>query len=97
LNVSSDGNVIRLTVPELTEARRKDLVKHVRKIAEEGKINLRNTRRDAVEAIKKLEKAGKVPEDDSRKEQDSIQEITDNNIKKVDDMIKAKEKELMQI
>jgi ribosome recycling factor len=97
LNVGSDGNVIRITVPELTEERRRDLVKHVKKLAEEGKITLRNARRDTVDTIKKLEKAGKVPEDDSRKEQDNIQEITDNNIKKIDDMVKAKEKEVMQI
>lgn len=97
LNVRSDANVIRVTVPELTEQRRKDLVKHAKKLAEEGKISLRNTRRDAVEAIKKLEKAGKVPEDDSRKEQDNIQKITDDNAKKIDDMVLAKEKEIMQI
>jgi len=97
LNVNSDGNVIRITVPEMTEERRKDLVKHVKKLAEEGKISLRNTRRDAVDAIKKLEKAGKVPEDNSHKEQDNVQEITDDNIKKIDDMVKEKDKEIMQI
>ena len=97
LNIRSDGKVIRVTVPELTEDRRKDLVKHAKKLAEEGKVNLRNTRRDAVEAIKKLEKAGKVPEDDSRKEQDNIQKITDENIKKIDTMLTVKEKDIMQI
>ncbi|HGJ64815.1 TPA: ribosome recycling factor [bacterium] len=97
LNVRSDGKVIRVTVPELTEERRKDLVKHAKKLAEEGKVNLRNARRDAVEAIKKLEKAGKIPEDDSRKEQDNIQKITDENIKKIDTMLTVKEKDIMQI
>jgi len=97
LNVSSDGNVIRITVPELTEERRKDLVKHVKKLAEEGRIALRNARRDANDAIKKLEKAGKISEDDSRREQEETQKITDENIKKIDEMLKAKEKEIMQI
>lgn len=97
LNVRSDGKVIRVTVPELTEERRKDLVKHAKKLAEEGKVNLRNARRDAIEAIKKLEKAGKVPEDDSKKEQENIQKITDENIKKIDTMLNVKEKEIMQI
>jgi len=97
LNINSDGNVIRVTVPELTEQRRKDLAKHAKKLAEEGKIALRNVRRDAVDNIKKLEKAGKIPEDDSRKEQENIQKITDDNIKKIDDMVRVKEKEIMQI
>jgi ribosome recycling factor len=97
LNINSDGKIIRVTVPELTEERRKELVKHAKKLAEEGRIALRNARRDAVDAIKKLEKAGKVPEDDSHKEQDNIQKITDENIKKIDDMMQAKEKEVMQI
>lgn len=97
LNVSSDGNVIRITVPELTEERRKDLVKHVKKLAEEGRIALRNARREANDAIKKLEKAGKIPEDDSKREQEETQKITDENIKKIDEMLKVKEKEIMQI
>lgn len=97
LNVSSDGNVIRITVPELTEERRKDLAKHVKKLAEEGRVALRNARRDANDAIKKLEKAGKISEDDSKREQEETQKITDENIKKIDEMLKAKEKEIMQI
>ena len=97
LNVNSDGNVIRITVPELTEERRKDLAKHTKKIAEEGKVALRNARRETNDEIKKLEKAGKIPEDDSRKEQEETQKITDDNIKKIDDMVKAKEKEIMKI
>lgn len=97
LNVHSDGKVIRVTVPELTEERRKDLAKLAKKLSEEGKISIRNSRRDAIDAIKKLEKAGKVPEDDSRREQDNVQEITDENIKKIDEMFNAKEKEIMKI
>jgi len=96
LNVSGDGNVIRITVPELTEERRKDLVKHAKKLSEEGKIAVRNVRREANESLKKLEKSGKISEDDSRREQSSVQEITDGNIEKIDEMVKAKEKEIME-
>jgi len=97
LNVNSDGNVIRLTIPELTEERRKDLVKLVKKVAEEKKVEVRNIRRDSNDFLKKQEKAGKVSEDDSRREQQEIQDMTDEYIKKVDDMVQAKEKEIMQI
>lgn len=97
LNINSDGNVIRVIVPELTEERRKDLVKHVKKLAEEGKIAVRNARRDANDVIKKLEKAGKISEDDSWREQKEIQDLTDEHTKKIDEMIEAKEKEIMQV
>ena len=96
LNVNNDGNVIRITVPELTEERRKELVRHAKKLAEEGKIALRAIRRDANDALKKLEKAGDLPEDDSRREQSEIQELTDDYVKKVDKMFEAKEKEIME-
>ena len=96
LNVNSDGNVIRITVPELTEERRKELVRHAKKIAEEGKIAVRNIRREANDALKKLEKSGKLPEDNSRREQSEVQEITDENVEKIDEMVKAKEKEIME-
>lgn len=97
LNVTSDGNVIRITIPELTEERRKDLVKHVKKLAEEKRVAIRNIRRDANEAIKKLEKSGKLSEDDSRREQKEIQDLTDEHISKIDEITRAKEKEIMQI
>ncbi|MGQ9607981.1 MAG: ribosome recycling factor [bacterium] len=97
LNVNSDGNVIRLTIPELTEERRKDLVKLVKKIAEEKKVEVRNIRRDTNETLKKMEKAGKLSEDDSRREQQEVQDITGEHIKKIDEMIQAKEKEIMKI
>ena len=96
LNISNDGNVIRITIPELTEERRKGLVKHAKKIAEEGRIAVRAVRREANDALKKLEKAGDLPEDDSRREQGEIQELTDDYIKKVDEMVEAKEKEIME-
>lgn len=96
LNVNNDGNVIRITIPELTEERRKDLVKHAKKLAEEGKISVRAIRRDANETLKKLEKSGDLPEDDSRREQGEVQDLTDEYVKKVDEMVAAKEKEIME-
>ena len=96
LNVNNDGNVIRITIPELTEERRKELVKHAKKLSEEGKIAVRAIRREANETLKKLEKAGDLPEDDSRREQAEIQDLTDEYVKKVDEMVEAKEKEIME-
>jgi ribosome recycling factor len=96
LNVNSDGNVIRITVPELTEERRKELVKLSKKLAEEGKIAIRNVRREGNDILKKLEKSGELPEDDSRREQSRIQELTDEHIDKIDEMVHAKEKEIME-
>jgi ribosome recycling factor len=97
LNVNSDGNVIRITVPELTEERRKELAKHAKKLAEEGKIAIRNIRREANEVLKKLEKSGEIPEDDSRREQSEVQDLTDEYIKKTDEMLEIKEKEIMEL
>ena len=96
LNVNSDGNVIRLIVPELTEERRKELVKHAKKLSEEGKIAVRNVRRDGNSALKDMEKAGDLPEDDSRREQSDVQDLTNEHIKKIDEMVQAKEKEIME-
>lgn len=96
LNVNSDGNVIRITIPELTEERRKELVKLSKKLSEEGKIAIRNIRRDANSALKDMEKSGDLPEDDSRKEQSEVQYLTDEHIAKIDEMIQAKEKEIME-
>jgi len=96
LNINNDGNIIRITVPELTEERRKELVKLAKKLAEEGKIAIRNIRREGNEALKKLEKAGELPEDDSRREQSKIQDLTDDHISKIDEMVQAKEKEIME-
>lgn len=96
LNVNSDGNVIRITVPELTEERRKELVRHAKKLAEEGKIAVRAIRREANEILKNMEKAGELPEDDSRREQSEVQDLTDEHVKKVDEMVQVKEKEIME-
>ncbi len=97
LTPNNDGNVIRIPIPSLTEERRKDLVKRVKHIAEEGKVALRNIRRDANEAIKKAEKSGSVPEDDARRHKDDVQKITDEFSKKVDELAETKEAEIMEV
>ena len=96
LNVNSDGNVIRITIPELTEERRKELAKLSKKLSEEGKIAIRNIRREANSALKNMEKSGDLPEDDSRREQSEVQDLTNEHIEKIDEMVQAKEKEIME-
>lgn len=97
LNVNNDGNVIRITVPELTEERRKELAKHAGKLSEEGKIAIRNIRREANDILRKMEKSGDLPEDDSRREQSEVQDLTDEYIKKIDEILQIKEKEIMEL
>lgn len=97
LSPTNDGNLIRIPVPQLTEDRRKDLVKGIKKTAEDAKVLIRNERRDSNEAVKKLEKEKKISEDDSKKLQAEIQKSTDKYIKLIDDRVAAKEKEVMTI
>ena len=97
LNPSNDGKQIRLVIPQLTEERRKELVKLVLKNGEEGKVALRNIRRSAIEDIKKAEKAKEVTEDEVKTGEKSIQKVLDDFIKKVDELIKDKEKEIMTV
>lgn len=97
LNPNSDGVVIRLNIPQLTEERRKELVKQVGKKAEEYRVTLRNMRRDANEAIKKLEKAKEITEDDSKKSIDDIQKATDKKMKELELIVANKEKEVMEV
>ena len=97
LNPQPDANVVRLPVPPLTEERRKDLVKLVKKSAEDGKIAVRNIRRDANETLKKGEKDKDISEDESRKAQEQVQEITDEHIELLEEMVKKKEEEVMEI
>ncbi|MBN1826768.1 MAG: ribosome recycling factor [Candidatus Eisenbacteria bacterium] len=97
LNPSNDGNVIRIPIPSLTEERRKELAKMVRKLGESGKVAVRNIRRDANEKIKRSEKEGQVTEDDSKRMLERIQEITDKYIEEIDGMVAAKEKEVMEV
>jgi ribosome recycling factor len=93
---TSDGKVIRLTVPTLTEERRKELVKVIHKMAEEGRVIIRNHRRDANDALKKMEKAKQVPEDEVRKGNELIQDLTNKMIKSLDELLAKKEKEIME-
>ncbi len=96
INPQNDGRLIRLVFPQLTEERRIELTKQVKKYGEEGKVAIRNIRRDAVEAVKKDLKASEITEDDEKKLQKDIQDLTDKYIKKVDEACAAKEKELME-
>ncbi|MBP3313635.1 MAG: ribosome recycling factor [Oscillospiraceae bacterium] len=97
INPQNDGRVIRLVFPQLTEERRIELTKQVKKYGEEGKVAIRNIRRDAVDAVKKDLKASEITEDDEKKLQKDIQDLTDKYIKKVDEACAAKEKELMEL
>ena len=97
LTPNNDGNVIRLNIPQLTEERRKELVKKVRKKAEDTKVAVRNVRREAKDQIKNEEKQGNLSEDDSKKGQEKIQELTDNAISEVDKLLEQKEKEIMEV
>jgi ribosome recycling factor len=93
----NDGKTIKINIPPLTEERRKQLVKVVRKRAEEARVAVRNIRRDIIEEIKKAEKDKKLSEDDSRKIQDEIQKITNSFIEKIDKILEQKEKEIMEV
>lgn len=97
INPSNDGKCIRLVFPELTEERRKDLVKVVRKKGEESKVAIRSIRRDAIEQIKKQKKDGEITEDDQKKMEDQAQKQTDATIKDIDKLIADKEKEIMSV
>ena len=97
LTPTNDGKLVRISIPQLTEERRKEIVKTAKKNAEEGKVAIRNNRRDANEEIKKLEKDKTISQDDLKKSQTKIQEITDKYIDRVDDILKHKEKEIMEV
>lgn len=97
LSPNSDGTAIRLSIPQLTQERRQELVKTVGKKAEEAKVAIRNIRRDGNDAIKKLEKAKEITEDESKKGQESVQKLVDKYIKTVDTLREAKEKEIMEV
>ena len=97
INPTNDGKVIRLVVPELTEERRKDLVKQVKKQVEEGKVALRAIRRDALEAIRKMEKKSEITEDDLKDAENQLQKLTDQQVKDLDAIGAEKEKEIMSV
>lgn len=93
---SNDGKVVRITIPPLTENRRKEIVKQVNKTCEDYKVAIRNIRRDSNESIKTLKKNSEIAEDESFKSQDRIQKTTDSYIKKIDEVYKSKEKEILE-
>ena len=96
LTPSNDGKIIRISIPALTEERRKELVKIVRKICEDYKVSVRNVRRDSNELLKSMKKDGEISEDDAFKAQDEVQKITDEQIKLIDECFKEKEKEILE-
>ena len=97
LNPNNDGEVIRISIPMLTEERRKELVKMVKKYGEDSKVAMRNIRRDANEQIKKLEKDGTISEDEARRYQEQIQKITDETSTNIDKIVAEKEKDIMEV
>lgn len=97
LTPNNDGKVIRIPIPDLTEDRRKDLVKLVRRLAEDSRASIRNARRESNETVKKAEKNGDVSEDDSHRIMDEVQKVTDEYVKKIDEILKAKEEEIMEV
>jgi ribosome recycling factor len=97
MNPSNDGKIIRLSVPMLTEERRKDLVKQVKKIGETAKIAIRNERREANDKLKKMHKSGDLTEDDLKSAEEDVQKMTDDHVKKIDEMVKLKEAEILEV
>ncbi|MBS4207593.1 ribosome recycling factor [Bacillus sp. FJAT-50079] len=97
LTPSNDGSLIRISIPALTEERRKELVKLVKKEAEEAKVGIRNIRRDGNDELKKLEKDSAITEDELRSYSDDVQKLTDDYIKKIDEITKGKEQEIMEV
>jgi ribosome recycling factor len=97
LTPSSDGKLVRLPIPQLTEERRKELVKLVRQMAEEGRVAVRNVRRDAIKHLEELVKKGEVGDDDERAAETRVQKVTDEHVGKIDDLLKRKEAEIMEV
>ncbi len=97
LTPNNDGSTIRLNVPPLTSDRRKELVKTVGKLAEEGRVSIRNIRRDAVDSVRKQSKTGEIPEDQARDLQDQVQKLTDKYIAKLEDLLAEKEQDITTV
>jgi ribosome recycling factor len=97
LTPSNDGQIIRLNIPPLTSERRKEFVKMAAKLAEEGKVSIRNIRRDVVDSIRKQEKSSELSEDEARDQQDKIQKLTDKYIAKIDELLAEKEKDITTV
>ena len=97
LTPNNDGKIIRLPIPQLTEERRKELVKVVRHMAEEGRVAVRNVRRDAIKHLEELVKNGSVGDDEERAAEGRVQKLTDEHVAKIDDLLKRKEAEIMEV
>jgi ribosome recycling factor len=97
LTPNNDGNIIRLQVPELTEERRKELVKVVRGLAEEGKVAIRNIRRDTMHDLRELRDAGEAGSDDEHRAEEALQKLTDEKVKELDALVKSKEEEILEV
>lgn len=97
LTPSNDGNIVRLPIPQLTEERRRELVKVVRQMGEECKVSIRNHRRDANDLFKEAQREGEVPEDDAKRGQHQVQVLTDGHVKSIDEILKVKEEEIMEV
>ena len=97
VNPQSDGQLVRIPIPELSRERRQELTKLAHKYAEQGRVAVRNVRRDGMETLKKMEKDGKISQDEHRRQNDEVQKLTDDHIKKVDEALAQKEKEILQV
>jgi ribosome recycling factor len=97
LTPSNDGKIVRLPIPQLTEERRKELVKVVRHMAEEGRVAVRNVRRDAIRHLEELVKNGSVGDDEERAAEGRVQKLTDEHVARIDDLLKRKEAEIMEV
>jgi ribosome recycling factor len=97
LNPSNDGNILRLTIPELTEERRRELVKQARHIGEEGRISIRNVRRDVMQDLRELKNESEIGEDDERRAEAELQKLTDEKIAELDGILKSKEAEILEV
>ena len=97
LNPSNDGKLIRLPIPQLTEERRRDLVKVVRRYAEDGKVAIRNVRRDVMKHLEELVRNGEVGDDEERRAEGHVQKLTDDHVQRIDDLLKHKEAEIMEV
>ena len=97
LNPANDGNIIRVPIPQLTEERRKDMVKLLHKLAEEGRVGVRHARQEANKEIRRRQSESELSEDEARRETDRIQKLTDEHIARIDTLLKAKEEEVMEV
>ncbi len=97
LNPSSDGQLVRVPIPELSQERRAELTKVAHRYAEQGRVAVRNVRRDGMELLKRLEKDHKISQDEHRKRAEEVQKLTDQHVKKIDELLAQKEKEIMQV